>query len=55
MEKYKKELGKTRRIIYRKKCRVMEENNKKGRTRELHQQIREITGKSKINTGMIRT
>jgi hypothetical protein len=34
----------------KKKCRVLEEHNEKGRTRELHQQIREITGKPKINT-----
>jgi hypothetical protein len=33
----------------------MEEHNKKGRTRELCQQIREITGKPKINTGKIKT
>jgi hypothetical protein len=33
------------------KCKVLEEHNKKGRTRDLHQQIREITGKPKINTG----
>jgi len=33
----------------REKCRVLEEHSEKGRTRELHQQIREITGKPKIN------
>jgi hypothetical protein len=32
---------------------VLEEHNKKGRARELHQQIREITGKPKTNTGTI--
>jgi hypothetical protein len=37
-----------------KKRRMLEEHNKKGRTRELHQQIREITGKPKINTGTIK-
>jgi hypothetical protein len=28
---------------------MLEEHNKKGRTRDLHQQIREVTGKPKIN------
>ena len=32
---------------------MLEEHNKKGRTRDLHQQIREITGKPKINAGTI--
>jgi hypothetical protein len=32
---------------------VLKEHNKKGRARELHQQLREITGKPKTNTGMI--
>jgi hypothetical protein len=39
----------------KKKCRVLEEHNEKGRTRELHQQIREITGKPKINTGTLKS
>jgi hypothetical protein len=30
---------------------VLEEHNEKGRTRELYQQIREITGKPKKKTG----
>jgi hypothetical protein len=33
----------------------MEEHNKKGRARELRQQIREITRKPKINTGTIKS
>jgi hypothetical protein len=37
------------------KCRVLEGHNKKGRTRELHQQIREITRKPKINTSTIKS
>jgi hypothetical protein len=37
------------------KCRVLEELNKKGRTRELYQQIREITGKPKTSTGKIKS
>jgi len=37
------------------KCRVLEVHNKKGRTRELHQQIREITGEPKINTGSLKS
>jgi len=32
----------------RNKCRALEEHNEKGITRELHQQITEITGKPKI-------
>jgi len=40
-------------IYLKKKCQVLEEHNKKGRKREHHQQIREITGKPKINAGMI--
>ena len=32
---------------------MLEEHNKKGRTRELYQQLREITGKPKTNTGTI--
>jgi hypothetical protein len=35
------------------KCKALEEHNKKGRTRDLYQRIREITGKPKINTGSI--
>jgi hypothetical protein len=36
------------------KYRVLEELNRKGRTRELYQQIREITRKPKTNTGKIK-
>jgi len=39
----------------REKCRVPEEHNKKGRMKELHQQIREIPGKPKINTGSLKS
>jgi hypothetical protein len=39
----------------KKKCKVLEEHNKKGRTRDLHQQVREITEKPKINTGMLKS
>ena len=34
---------------------MLEEHNKKGRTRGLHQQIREITGKPKIYTGTLKS
>jgi hypothetical protein len=54
MEKYKKELGDEENYL-RKKYRVLEEHNEKGRTRELHQQIREINGKPKINTGSLKS
>ena len=37
------------------KCQMLEEHNKKGRTRDLHQQIREITGKPKTNAGTIQS
>jgi len=40
-------------IYLKKKCQVLEEHNKKGRKRDLHQQIREINGKPKINAGTI--
>jgi len=40
-------------IYLKKKRQVLEEHNKKGTTRDLHQQIREINGKPKINAGMI--
>ena len=39
----------------REECRVLEEHDKKGRTEELHQQIREISGKPKINTGSLKS
>jgi hypothetical protein len=39
----------------REKCRELEENSRKGRTKELHQQIREIYGKPKINTGTLKS
>jgi hypothetical protein len=35
------------------KCKVLEEHNKRCRTRDLYQQTREIMGKPKINTGSI--
>jgi hypothetical protein len=55
MEKYKEELGKTRRTTKKKKIQVLEQHNKEGRTRDRHQQIREITGKPKINAGTIQS
>ena len=51
----KKESGETRKTYLKKKCSVLEEHNEKGRTRELHQQIREITGKPKIHTGSLKS
>jgi len=44
MEKYKKNRRDKENYV-REKCRVLEEHNEKGGTRELHQQIKEITGK----------
>jgi hypothetical protein len=48
-----KRIRKDKERYLQEKCRVLEEHNKKGRTRELYQQIREITGKLKKNTGTI--
>ena len=53
MERYKKELGKTKKNIYKKNAGCWRSTNRKGRTRELYQQIREITGKPKTNIGTI--
>jgi hypothetical protein len=50
-----KKIRKDKQNYLQKKFRVLEDHNKKGRTRELRQQIREITGKPKINTGMIKS
>ena len=55
MEKYKKRIRKDKENYLREKCRELEEHNKKGRTKELHQQIREICGKPKINTGTLKS
>jgi hypothetical protein len=53
MESYKKRSRKDKEKYLQEKCRVLEEHNRKGRTRELYQQIREITGKPKTNIGAI--
>ena len=50
-----KRIRKDKENYLKEKCKVLEEHNKKGRTRDLRQQIREITGKPKINTGMIQS
>jgi len=55
VKKYKKRIQRDKENYLMKKCKAMEEHNEKGRTRELHQQIREITGKSKINTGLLKS
>ena len=48
-----KRIRKDKEKYLQEKCKVLEEHNKKGRTRELYQQIREITGKLKTHTGTI--
>jgi len=48
-----KRIRKDKERYLQEKCRVLEQHNKKRRTRELYQQIREITGKPKTNTGTI--
>jgi hypothetical protein len=50
-----KRIRKDKENYLQEKCRVLEEHNKKGRTRELYQQIREITRKPKTNTGTIKS
>ena len=50
-----KRIRKDKENYLREKCRELEENSRKGRTKELHQQIREIYRKPKINTGMLRS
>jgi len=49
-----KRIRKDKESYLREKCRELEEHSKKGRTKELHQQIREICGKPKINTGTLK-
>jgi hypothetical protein len=50
-----KRTRKDKEIYLQAKCRVLEELNKKGTTRELYKQIREITRKPKTNTGKIKS
>ena len=50
-----KRIRKDKENYLREKCRELEENSRKGRTKELHQQIREIYGKQKINTGTLKS
>jgi hypothetical protein len=51
-----KRIRKDKENYLREKCRELEEHSKKGRiTNELHQQIREICGNPKINTGMLKS
>ena len=50
-----KRIRKDKENYLKEKCKVLEEHNKRGRTRDLYQQIREITGKPKINTGSIQS
>jgi hypothetical protein len=42
-----KRIRKDKENYLREKCRELEENSRKGRTKELHQQIREIYGNQK--------
>ena len=49
-----KSIRKDKENYLREKCRELEEHSEKGRTKELHQQIREICGKPKINTGTLK-
>jgi ATP-dependent Lon protease len=49
-----KRIRKDKENYLKKKCRALEEHNKKKKIKELHQQIRDITGKPKINTGTLK-
>jgi len=51
--KIQKRIRKDKENYLKEKCKVVEEHNKKGRKGDLHQKI--ITGKQKINTGMIQS
>jgi hypothetical protein len=55
MEKYKKRVKKDKENYLREKCIALEEHSRKRKTNELHQQIREICGKPKINTGTLKS
>jgi hypothetical protein len=51
----KKKIRKDKENYLREKGRELEEHSKKRKTKELHQQIREICGKPKINTGTLKS
>jgi hypothetical protein len=42
--KIQRRIRKDKENYLKEKCQVLEKHNKKGRTRDLHQQIRKITG-----------
>jgi hypothetical protein len=48
-----KRIRKDKEKYLQEKWRMLEEHNRKGRTRDLYQQIREITGKPRTNIGAI--
>ena len=50
-----KRIRKDKENYLKEKCKVLAEHNKRCRTKDLYQQIREITGKPKINTGSIQS
>jgi lipocalin len=50
-----KRIRKDKENYLKEKCKVLDVHNKRGRTRDLHQQIREIMGKPKINTDSIQS
>jgi hypothetical protein len=55
-EDIQKRIRKDKENYLKEKCKVLEEHNKKrGRIRDLHQQIREIMGKPQLNTGTIQS
>jgi len=50
-----KRIRKDKKNYLKEKCKVLEEHNKRGRTRDLYQQIREIMGTPKINADCIQS
>jgi lipocalin len=48
-------IRKDKKNYLKKKCHVLEQHNKEGRIGDQNQQIREITGKPKINAGKIQS
>ena len=53
MQNFKKKARYDKEINLREKCRKIEENNKKGRTRDLYKEIKDITGSYTARCGVM--
>ena len=53
MQNFKKKTRYDKEINLREKCRKIEENNKKGRTRDLYKEIKDITGSYTARCGVM--